>query len=85
MHEPKLYLTVPKCGIVEAEGRRLHLRPAPMTLPAPQGVEAPLAMCEKPIGPPQGLARRAQWCSAKAMIRLPAFPIVKGKIVLFTA
>ena len=54
VHEPMLYLTVPKLGYVEADGRKLHARPAPMTLAAPQGVEAPLMFVEKPIGPPQG-------------------------------
>src|SRR6476646_9975357 len=52
--EPKLYLTLPKAGYVEADGHTLHARPAPMTLPAPHGVEAPLVYVDKPIGPPAG-------------------------------
>src|SRR5690349_24686758 len=32
VHEPMLYLTLPRTGYVEADGRRLHARPAPMTL-----------------------------------------------------
>src|SRR5262245_24834423 len=54
VHEPMLYLTLPKAAYVEADGRRLHARPAPMTLSAPQGVEAELVYVAKPIGPPQG-------------------------------
>ena len=54
VHEPNLYLTLPKAGYVDAEGRRLHARPAPMTLSAPQGVEAALVYVAKPIGPPAG-------------------------------
>ena len=46
VHEPKLYLTVPKFGHVEADGRRMHARPAPMTLPMPNGVTAPLVLVE---------------------------------------
>src|SRR4051812_28881090 len=54
VHEPNLYLALPKTGYVEAEGRRLHARPAPMTLSAPQGVEAALTYVAKPVGPPAG-------------------------------
>src|ERR1051325_6671819 len=50
VQEPSLYLTVPKFGYVEADGQRLHLRPAPMTRPAPRGGEAELIYLEKQIG-----------------------------------
>ena len=72
VHEPSLYLTVPKFGYVEADGKRLHLRPAPMTLPAPQGVEAPLVYVEKPIGPPQGFGPQSAVVFGPATIRRPA-------------
>src|SRR5438309_2134935 len=42
VHEPMLYLTLPRGAHVEADGRKLHARPAPMTLSVPQGVEAEL-------------------------------------------
>ena len=54
VHEPQLYLTLPKGAYVEADGRRMFARPAPMTKPAPQGVDAPLAFVAKPINPPAG-------------------------------
>src|SRR6476646_1465146 len=54
VHEPMLYLTLPQGAQVEADGRKLHARPAPMTLAAPNGVEAELVYVAKPIGPPQG-------------------------------
>ena len=57
VHEPELYLTLPKGAHVEAAGRRMFARPAPMTRPAPDGVEAPLAFVEKPINPPTGWGR----------------------------
>ena len=83
VHEPNLYLTVPKFGYVEAEGRRLHLRPAPMTLPAPQGVEAPLIYVEKPIGPPQGYGPQSAVVFGQGYDPAPGVGDVKGKIVLF--
>ena len=83
VHEPKLYLTVPKFGTVEAEGRKLHARPAPMTLPAPQGVTAPLVFVEKPIGPPQGYGPQSAVVFGQDYDPSPGVPDVKGKIVLF--
>lgn len=83
VHEPKLYLTVPKTGYVMAEGRRLHARPAPMTLPAPNGVEAPLVYVEKPIGPPQGYGPQSAVVFGAGYDPAPGVPDVKGKIVLF--
>jgi hypothetical protein len=83
VHEPKLYLTVPKFGYVEAAGRRLHLRPAPMTLPAPQGVEAPLVYVEKPVGPPHGYGPQSAVVFGQNYDPAPGVGDVKGKIVLF--
>src|SRR6185312_5335221 len=54
VHEPMLYLTLPQGAYVEAEGRKLHARPAPMTLSVPHGVEAELVYVAEPIGAPQG-------------------------------
>ena len=53
VHEPQLYLTLPKGAHVEADGRRMFARPARMTRPAPQGVDAPLAFvseADQPAG-----------------------------------
>jgi N-acetylated-alpha-linked acidic dipeptidase len=83
VHEPKLYLTVPKFGYVEADGRRMHARPAPMTLPMPNGVTAPLVFVEKPIGPPQGYGPQSAVVFGATYDPAPGVPDVKGKIVLF--
>jgi N-acetylated-alpha-linked acidic dipeptidase len=83
VHEPKLYLTVPKFGYVEADGRRMHARPAPMTLPMPNGVTAPLVFVEKPIGPPQGYGTQSAVVFGQGYDPAPGVPDVKGKIVLF--
>jgi N-acetylated-alpha-linked acidic dipeptidase len=83
VHEPNLYLTVPKFGYVEADGKRLHARPAPMTLPAPQGVEAPLVYVEKPVGPPQGYGPQSAVVFGKGYDPAPGVGDVRGKIVLF--
>jgi N-acetylated-alpha-linked acidic dipeptidase len=83
VHEPKLYLTVPKFGYVEADGRRMHARPAPMTLPMPNGVTAPLVFVEKPIGPPQGYGPQSAIVFGQGYDPAPGVPDVKGKIVLF--
>jgi hypothetical protein len=83
VHEPNLYLSVPKFGAVEADGRRMHARPAPMTLPAPQGVEAPLVFVEKPIGPPQGFGPQSAAVFGEGYDPAPGVGDVKGKIVLF--
>jgi N-acetylated-alpha-linked acidic dipeptidase len=83
VHEPNLYLTVPKFGYVEAGGRRMHARPAPMTRPAPQGVEAPLVFVEKPIGPPQGYGPHSAVVFGQGYDPAPGVGDVKGKIVLF--
>jgi len=83
VHEPDLYLTVPKFGYVEADGQRLHLRPAPMTRPAPQGVEAELIYVEKPIGPPQGYGPQSAVVFGEGYDPAPGVGDVRGKIVLF--
>jgi hypothetical protein len=83
VHEPRLYLTVPKFGSVEADGRRMHARPAPMTLPAPNGVTAPLVFVEKPIGPPLGYGPQSAVVFGQGYDPTPGVPDVKGKIVLF--
>ena len=83
VHEPMLYLTLPKGAHVEAEGRRLHARPAPMTLSAPQGVEAELIYVAKPIGPPQGYGPQSALLFGEGYDPAPGVPDVKGKIVLF--
>jgi N-acetylated-alpha-linked acidic dipeptidase len=83
VHEPSLYLTVPKFGYVEANGKRLHLRPAPMTLSAPQGVEAPLIYVEKPVGPPHGYGPQSAVVFGQGYDPAPGVGDVRGKIVLF--
>jgi N-acetylated-alpha-linked acidic dipeptidase len=83
VHEPMLYLTLPQGAHVEAEGRKLHARPAPMTLSVPQGVEAELIHIAKPIGPPQGYGPQSAILFGNGYDPAPGVPDVKGKIVLF--
>ena len=52
VYEPELYLALPQGAHVECEGRKLFARPAPMSKPAPNGVNARLVFVEKPINPP---------------------------------
>jgi hypothetical protein len=83
VHEPMLYLTLPQGAHVEAEGRKLHARPAPMTLSVPQGIEAELVPVAKPIGLPQGYGTQSAILFGDAYDPTPGVPDVKGKIVLF--
>ena len=83
VHQPMLYLTLPQGAHVEAEGRKLHARPAPMTLSVPQGVEAELVHVAKPIGPPQGYGPQSAILFGDGYDPAPGVPDVKGKIVLF--
>jgi N-acetylated-alpha-linked acidic dipeptidase len=83
VHEPMLYLTLPKGAHVEAEGRKLHARPAPMTLSVPHGVEAELVHVAKPIGPPLGYGPQSAVLFGGDYDPAPGVPDVKGKIVLF--
>ena len=82
VYEPQLYLTLPQGAHVEAEGRKLFARPAPMSRAAPQGVEAPLVFVAKPINPPAG------WDPASAVVfgegydPAPGTPDLTGKIVV---
>jgi hypothetical protein len=41
MHQPKLYLSLPKSAHVEAGGRRFHAKPPAFSKPTPQGVRGP--------------------------------------------
>ena len=54
-----------------------------MTLPAPQGVEAPLVFVEKPVGPPQGYGPQSAVVFGQGYDPAPGVGDVKGKIVLF--
>ena len=83
VHEPNLYLTLPKAGYLEADGRRLHARPAPMTLSAPQGVEAALAYVAKPVGPPAGYGPQSAILFGPDYDPAPGVGNVKGRIVLY--
>jgi hypothetical protein len=81
VHEPQLYLALPQGAYVEAAGRRMFVRPAPMSRPAPEGVEAPLAFVAKPIHPPAG------WGPSSAADGLPTIRArhadLKGKIAVY--
>ena len=83
VHEPQLYLALPKGAFVEAGGRRMFARPAPMTKPSPQGVDAPLVFVPKPMSPPVG------WGAASAAVfgnnydPAPGTPDLNGKIAIY--
>ena len=82
VHEPRLYLALPQGAHVDCEGRKLFARPAPMSKPAPDGIDAPLVFVEKPVNPPPG------WHPASAAVfgdnydPAPGAPDLTGKIVV---
>jgi N-acetylated-alpha-linked acidic dipeptidase len=83
VHEPQLYLTLPKGAFVEADGRRMFARPAPMTRPAPQGVDAPLAFVAKPINPPAGWGPSSAVVFGEGYDPAPGTPDLKGRIAVY--
>ena len=83
VHEPELYLTLPKGAHVEAAGRRMFARPAPMTRPAPGGVAAPLAFVEKPINPPAGWGPSSARVFGAGYDPAPGTPDLAGKIAVY--
>lgn len=83
MHEPLLYLALPKVGYVEAEGRRLHARPAPLARPAPRGVEAPLVFVKNPVAPPAGWSPGSAPLFGDGFDPASGMPEVGGRIVLY--
>src|SRR5882724_10674909 len=78
VYEPMLYLTLPQGAHVEADGRRMHARPAPMTLSAPRGVEAELVYVAKPMGPPQGYGAQSAILFGEGYDPAPGIGDVKG-------
>ena len=82
VYEPNLYLALPKGAHVEAQGRKMFARPAPMSRPVPGGLNAPLVFVQKPVSPPPG------WDPANAEMfgdnfdPAPGTPDLKGKIVV---
>jgi hypothetical protein len=82
VHEPQLYLALPQGAHVDCEGRKLFARPAPLSKPAPDGVNAPLVFVDKPVNPPPG------WDPASAVVfgdnydPAPGTPDLTGKIVV---
>jgi N-acetylated-alpha-linked acidic dipeptidase len=82
VHEPQLYLALPQGAYVEA-GRRMFARPAPMSRPAPEGVEAPLAFVAKPIHPPAGWGPSSAAVFGPAYDPAPGTPDLKGKIAVY--
>jgi N-acetylated-alpha-linked acidic dipeptidase len=83
VHEPELYLTLPKGAHVEAAGRRMFARPAPMTRPAPDGVAAPLAFVDKPINPPAGWGPSSAKVFGANYDPAPGTPDLTGKIAVY--
>ena len=73
VHEPNLYLTVPKFGYVEAEGKPPAPAPRADDLAGAAGRRgAARSMSRSRSVRRKAMARRAPWCSAKATIRRPA-------------
>jgi N-acetylated-alpha-linked acidic dipeptidase len=83
VHEPQLYLTLPKGAHVEADGRRMFARPAPMTRSAPQGVDAPLAFVAKPINPPAGWGPSSAVVFGEDYDPAPGTPDLEGRIAVY--
>ena len=55
VYEPTLYLALPKGAHVEANGRTMFARPAPMSRPVPDGLNAPLVFVAEAGQPAAGL------------------------------
>ena len=82
VYEPQLYLMLPQGAHVEAEGRKLFARPAPMSRPAPQGLEAPLVFVAKPVNPPAGWGPTSAVVFGEGYDPAPGTPDLTGKIVV---
>jgi N-acetylated-alpha-linked acidic dipeptidase len=83
VHEPQLYLALPNTAYVEASGKRMHARPAPLAKAVPAGVEAPLVFVPNPVGPPMGWGPGSAAFFGEGYDPAPGVPDVRGKIVLF--
>jgi hypothetical protein len=83
VHEPRLYLSLPRSASVEAGGRRLHARPAPLSKPVPGGLDAPLVFVPRPIGPPAGWGPASAPLFGASYDPAPGMPDVAGRIVLY--
>jgi hypothetical protein len=83
VYEPQLYLALPQGAYVEAAGRRMFARPAPMSRPAPEGVDAPLAFVAKPISPPAGWGPSSAAVFGPTYDPAPGTPDLKGRIAVY--
>src|SRR5262245_23330301 len=83
VYEPELYLTLPQGAHVEAAGRRVFARPAPLTRPAPDGIAAPLAFVEKPINPPAGWGPASAAMFGAGYDPAPGTPDLRGRIAVY--
>ena len=83
VHEPLLYLALPKSGGVVAEGRRLHARPAPLSRSVPEGIEAPLAYVADPVSPPAGWAPSTADLFGPGYDPAPGTPDLRGRIAIY--
>ena len=61
----------------------MFARPAPMTRPAPQGVDAPLAFVAKPINPPAGWGPSSAVVFGEGYDPAPGTPDLKGRIAVY--
>ena len=74
----------PRARMSKRRAASMFARPAPMSKPAPDGVDAPLVFVEKPINPPAG------WDPASAVVfgddydPAPGTPDLTGKIVVLS-
>jgi hypothetical protein len=66
VHEPMLYLTLPKGAHVAVDGRKLHARPAPMTLSVPTSQSRSARR--------RDTARKARSCLGRTTTRRPECP-----------
>jgi N-acetylated-alpha-linked acidic dipeptidase len=83
VHEPQLYLSLPQGAHVEAAGRRMHARPAPLSRSAPAGIEAPLAFVAQPISPPSGFGPASAELFGHDYDPAPGTPALAGRIALY--
>ncbi|WP_431284837.1 M28 family peptidase [Humitalea sp. 24SJ18S-53] len=83
MHEPQLFLSIPKGAHVQAGDRRCFARPAPLAKPAPDGVTAPLVFVAEPKSPPDGWAPHTQPYFGPGFDPAAGLPAMAGCIVLY--
>jgi hypothetical protein len=83
IHNPELYLSLPKVGRLEIDGETFEAKPPSFTKPAPDGLEARLVLIGGSSKLPQGYAPNTADMFGAGYDPLPGFPDVKGALAVF--